>query len=267
MRGLVDSHCHLDAAEFDADRDQVVARARQAGVAAMVLPAVERANFETVLELSRRYPGCVPALGIHPMVVEHAAESDLDVLAGALESHRPVAVGEIGLDYFVAGHDAIRQEFFFTEQLKLARRFDLPVLLHSRRAMDEVLKHLRRVRVCGGIAHAFNGSRQQAEAFIALGFKLGFGGAMTWPRALRIRELAATLPLEVIVLETDAPDIPPVWLGRDARNAPDQLPEIARTLAELRGESMAKIIDTTTQNVMAALPKLHQLCTSPQVLL
>lgn len=265
MHGLVDSHCHLDAAEFDLDRDAVIAAANQAGVTSLVLPAVERANFDAVLSLCQRHAGCYPALGIHPMFVQQARPADLVVLKQALLEQRPVAVGEIGLDFFVEGFDAARQEFYFVEQLKLAREFDLPVLLHIRRAQDEVLRQLRRIKVKGGIAHAFNGSRQQAQAFADLGFKLGFGGVMTWPRALRIRELAATLPLEAIVLETDAPDIPPVWLGRAGRNSPDQLPRIAQVLAELRGQTLAEIVDATTQNVLFALPKMHQLCTSSQV--
>lgn len=267
MRGLVDTHCHLDAAEFGVDRDAVVRAARQAGVAALVLPAVERANFDAVLDLCRRHDCCAPALGIHPMYVDHAVPDDLAVLESRLAAAPCVAVGEIGLDYFVEHHDAERQQWFFVEQLKLARSHDLPVLLHIRRAHDVVLKHLRRVKVCGGIAHAFNGSRQQAEAFIELGFKLGFGGAMTWPRALRIRELAATLPLQSIVLETDAPDMPPEWLGKEGRNSPQQLPRIAQVLADLRGQSLAEIVDATTQNVLAALPKLPQLYTSAQVIL
>lgn len=265
MRGLVDSHCHLDAAEFDADRDSIVAAATQAGVMGIVIPAVERANFDPVLRLCQHHANCFPALGIHPMYVNQAAPEDLAVLRQALKDHQPVAVGEIGLDFFVEGYDVTRQEFFFVEQLKLAAEFDLPVLLHIRRAQDDILKHLRRIKVRGGIAHAFNGSRQQAEVFIALGFKLGFGGVMTWPRALRIRELAASLPLESIVLETDAPDIPPEWLGRAGRNSPDQLPRIAQVLAELRGKNITEIVDATTKNVLAVLPKIPQLCTSFQV--
>jgi TatD DNase family protein len=265
VHGLVDTHCHLDAADFDPDRDQVIAAARLAGVKNIVVPAVERANFETVLDLCRLHDGCVPALGIHPMYVDRAVPDDLAVLEQALAAHPVVAVGEIGLDFYVEGYDATRQEYFFSEQLKLARRFDLPVLLHVRRAQDVVLKHLRRIRVRGGIAHAFNGSRQQAEAFIDMGFKLGFGGAMTWPGALRIRELAATLPLESIVLETDAPDIPPEWLGRTGRNSPDQLPKMAQILAGLRTKNIDEIVDTTSQNVFSVLPKLHHLCTSPHV--
>lgn len=261
MPALVDSHCHLDADEFAADRDAVIARAEQAGVAAMVVPAVERANFERVLQLCRRHARCVPALGIHPLYVGQANPEDLDALRALLQRQQAVAVGEIGLDYFVDGPDRARQEYYFVEQLKLAREFELPVLLHIRRAQDEVLKHLRRIRVCGGIAHAFNGSRQQAQAFIELGFKLGFGGAMTYTRALRIRELAATLPLEAIVLETDAPDMAPAWLEKGERNSPEQLPQIGQVLAGLRGLEAAQIRDSTTRNMLRLMPVLAHLCT------
>jgi TatD DNase family protein len=263
---LVDTHCHLDAAVFDADRDAVVEATQNAGVAALVVPAVERANFDAVLALGRRYPCCVPALGIHPMYVENSSPEDLGILRQLLAIGRPAAVGEIGLDFFADGFDVARQEWFFAEQLKLAREFDLPVLLHVRRAQDAVLKHLRRIRVRGGIAHAFNGSRQQAEEFIKLGFKLGFGGAMTYPPALRIRELAASLPINALVLETDAPDIPPEWVGKSGRNSPQQLPRIAQVLAELRRVKMAELIEATTQNAIELMPQLAQLCTRPQVI-
>lgn len=255
-RGLVDSHCHLDAAEFDADRDQVVADAQKAGVESIVVPAIERGNFDAVLALSRRYSCCIPALGIHPLYTERALPEDLDVLREKLGESRPAAIGEIGLDYFVENLDRDKQAFYYTEQLKLAREFDLPVLLHVRRSVDQILKHLRRIEVRGGIAHAFNGSRQQAEIFIGMGFKLGFGGAMTWPRALHLRELAATLPLDSIVLETDAPDIPPEWIGRGGRNSPAQLPEIARVLAELRNIDVDEIVAKTTRNMHQLLPHL-----------
>lgn len=255
-RGLVDSHCHLDAAEFDADRDQVVADAQKAGVESIVVPAIERGNFDAVLALSRRYSCCIPALGIHPLYTERALPEDLDVLREKLGESRPAAIGEIGLDYFVENLDRDKQAFYYIEQLKLAREFDLPVLLHVRRSVDHILKHLRRIEVRGGIAHAFNGSRQQAEIFIGMGFKLGFGGAMTWPRALHLRELAATLPLDSIVLETDAPDIPPEWIGRGGRNSPAQLPKIARVLAELRNIDVDEIIAKTTRNMHQLLPHL-----------
>ncbi len=252
---LVDSHCHIDAAEFDADREAVVRRAEGAGVGVLVVPAVERANFGAVASVCREFPACRPAFGIHPMYVGRARGEDLDALCETLRREPAVAVGEIGLDFFVEPRDEETQSWWYAEQLAVAREFDLPVLLHVRRAVDAILKGLRRVRVPGGIAHAFNGSRQQAEEFIRLGFKLGFGGAMTHPRATRLRELAATLPIEAIVLETDAPDIPPAWLGR-GRNEPGELPRIAAVLAELRGMDVGEVIAVTTANALGVLPRL-----------
>lgn len=247
---LVDTHCHLDAAEFDADRDEVFSRASTAGVRSIVVPAVERANFGAVASVCRDYPGCLPAYGIHPLYVGRAREEDLDALRETLVSGKAVAVGEIGLDRFVEDRDDDRQAFFLSEQLKIARDLGLPVLLHVRRAVDAVLYHLKAVPVCGGIAHAFNGSRQQADEFIRLGFRLGFGGAMTYPRATRLRELAATLPLDALVLETDAPDMAPSWVGR-GRNEPAELPRIAAAVAELRGISVEEVIRATEANFHA----------------
>lgn len=265
--GLVDTHCHLDAAEFDVDRDALVAAAKVGSggaascVAAMVVPAVERANFAAVASICRDYAGCAPAYGIHPMYVGSARPEDLDALRETLRRERAVAVGEIGLDRFVEPRDDAVQEFYFVEQLKIAREFGLPVLLHVRRAIDPILKQLRQVRVPGGIAHAFGGSRQQAEEFIKLGFKLGFGGAMTFTGSKRIRELAATLPLDAIVLETDAPDIPPAWKA-GGRNTPADLAPIAATLAELRGLPPAAVAAATSANAHAVLPRLKDFLTS-----
>jgi len=256
---LIDSHCHLDAAEFDADRDAVASSALNAGVSTIVVPSVQRANFDTVRQLAQAHPHCCYALGIHPLYVDAAASADLEVLSELLAQETqpaPVAVGEIGLDFFVDGYDREKQTYFFTEQLKLAKYFDLPVILHVRKSVDEILKHLRLIKVKGGIAHAFNGSRQQAEIFIDMGFKLGFGGVMTYPRALKIRELAATLPLQAIVLETDSPDIPPEWLGHQGRNSPDHLPAIAQVLADLRGLKVTQVAEITTKNARLSLPKI-----------
>ena len=270
---LIDTHCHLDAAEFAVDRDAVVTRALASGIARLVVPAVEVANFAGVRDCCRRYPVCVPAYGIHPMFVHAATETDLDTLRAWLThesegEHPPVALGEIGLDYFTPGFDATRQEIFFVEQLKIACDFDLPVLVHSRRAVDTVLKHLRRVPVRGGIAHAFNGSRQQADAFIKLGFKLGFGGAMTYAGSTRIRHLATTLPIDTLVLETDAPDIPPEFIGR-TRNSQETLPRIAAILASLRGMSVTEIAIATSANALALLPPTasRRLCSSKSTVL
>ncbi len=198
-----------------------------------------------------------------------AADDDLERLRDALSAHRDdprlVAVGEIGLDRFMPGLDAERLERFCAAQLQMAREFGLPVVLHSRRAVDELAKLLRRIEVPGGIAHAFNGSRQQADVFLQQGCKLGFGGAMTFDRALRIRALARELPIDAIVLETDAPDIPPHWLyrtaderaaGAVARNEPAELPRIAQALADLRGMSVDELEAAAEANSRAALPRL-----------
>ena len=272
---LIDTHCHLDAAEFNADREEVAAQAKNAGVQMMVIPAVEVANFQHVMALSAQHPHCCYALGMHPMYVQNAGPSHIKQLFDLVEQtlrgdNKLVAIGEIGLDFFVSQRNETEsreiQEYFFAEQLKIAKHFDLPVILHVRRALDEVLKHLRQAKVRGGIAHAFNGSPQQAQEFIKLGFKLGFGGAMTYSRALKIRELAKILPLEAIVLETDAPDIPPEWLGTKGRNQPQELAKIAQVLAELRGISMSQIIEITGKNSMEILPNLAALCTPLEVL-
>lgn len=261
---LIDTHCHLDAAEFDAGRDVVVAEARAAGVELLVLPAVAAASFAAVAACSRRYPQAVPAYGIHPMYTPQARETDLVALRQWLAqelagSRPPVAVGEIGLDLFLpelqAGEGLARQEHFFAEQLKIARDFNLPVLLHVRRAIDPVLKQLRRISVPGGIAHAFNGSRQQAEEFLKLGFKLGFGGTLSYTGSSRIRALAAELPEEALVLETDAPDIRPAF-APDTPNRPQYLATFATTLAQLRGTTPAAVAAFTSANARAVLPGL-----------
>ncbi len=269
----IDTHCHLDAAEFDADRDAVAARARAVGVSQIVIPAVEPANFDTVRGLAASQ-GFSYALGIHPLYVMRAPADALAQLGDALCAHRDdprlVAVGEIGLDFFVPGLDAATQQRFYVKQLKLAQRAGLPVLLHVRKSADQLLAGLRRVGFSqGGIVHAFNGSEQQAEAFIALGFRLGFGGTLTFDRSLQIRRIAAAVPESALVLETDAPDIPPQWLYKTAeqraaepgqgRNESAELPRIAESLAALRGWSPAQTAAVTTANAHAALPRLAAL--------
>lgn len=249
---FIDTHCHFDASEFDPDRDAEYARAIAGGVGIQIVPAISRDGFATVDAACARYPGCLPAWGLHPMYIGIHRPEHLADLRAQIETQRPVAVGEIGLDLFVRDLDYATQEFFYVEQLKIARDQDLPVLLHGRKANDELLKQLRRIRVRGGIAHAFNGSPQQAGEFIKLGFKLGFGGAFTWPRANNLRRLAASLPLDAIVLETDSPDIPPVWIGR-GRNAPGELPRIAQTLAGLRGVDLDTVARVTTRNARELL--------------
>jgi TatD DNase family protein len=270
---FVDTHCHLDAPEFGAQMPRIRAHAADLGVALCVIPAIAVRDFGAVRELAHRH-GDAYALGIHPMCTGEALDEHLDALDAELarlrDDPRLVAVGEIGLDFFVEGLDADRQAKFFHAQLRLARKHELPVIVHTRRAADSVLGHLRRLAPrWRGIAHAFNGSEQQARAFIELGFRLGFGGAVTFERALRLRRLAAGLPLSAIVLETDAPDIPPQWLyraqaRRDAgepqgRNEPGELARIAEVVAALRGIPAQALAEATTRNAIEALPRLAAL--------
>ncbi len=280
----IDTHCHLDAPEFDLTgpgRAKVRERARQKGVTRCVFPAVEAGNWQAVRELAHQ-TGDAYALGIHPLYVPRASETDLADLAELLIQHRHdprlVAVGEIGLDFFVPALCAPamrdRQLHFYEAQLKLAQRFDLPVILHVRHSADALLKSLRAMvargrPVAGGIAHAFNGSEQQAQAFLNLGFKLGFGGAFTFDTARQLRRLAVSLPLDALVLETDAPDIPPQWLYVSAQrrqqgqpqglNTPAELPRIGAELAGLRALSEQEVATQTSRNAAIALPRLLQL--------
>lgn len=273
---LIDTHCHLDAAEFDADRDHVIARAQAQGVGAIIIPAVSAANLDTVRDLAHRFTGGYYALGIHPICVPAAQESHLADLESAIQAALPdprlVAIGEIGLDYFIPEltQPAMRdkQERYYTAQLDLAQRYGLPVIIHVRRSHDILLKHLRRRPLIGGIAHAFNGSTQQAQQFIDLGFALGFGGAMTFDRALQIRRLAVSLALDDLVLETDAPDIPPAWLvlddlgerersGAKPRNEPAQVGRMADVLADLRGVTREQVLAATWSNARRVFPRLR----------
>ena len=262
----IDTHCHLEAPEFVGESDALAQRAGLLGVSQIVIPSVDVASFAPVAALARRQPNCCYAFGIHPMFVPQAADGDLDVLRSMLEANladpKLVAMGEIGMDFFIPGYTEPplreRQAHFFVEQLKMARDFNLPVLLHIRRAQDEILKHLRRIRPPGGIAHAFNGSFQQAKAFIDLGFKLSFCGTFTHERALQLMRLATELPLESIVIETDAPDLAPSWV-LDRRNTPDQLPRIGEALAALRGMAPQVLAQATTANALAVLPRLAAL--------
>ena len=279
MAFWIDTHTHLDADEFMANVPVIRAQAAIKNVKLCVIPAVSVGNYERVRSLAHEL-GDSYALGIHPLYVKSAQDDDLARLDEALRLHRDdprlVAVGEIGLDYFLpelsTSPQQERQAYFYRTQLVLARKHGLPVILHVRRSADQLLKHLRAVASTGGwsgIAHAFNGSPQQAMAFVTLGFKLGFGGALTFERALQLRRLAAQLPLDALVMETDSPDIPPHWLYKTAaeralgqaqgRNEPGELPRIAQQVAQLRGISLADLALATTANALQALPRLRPL--------
>ena len=254
-----DTHLHLDASEYDSDRLEVVQRAQVLNVTRFVLPAVGAFNFDAVKRLAHDIPGAVYCLGIHPVFVDRAHDTDLQTLQQkireSLNDPKFAGIGEIGLDGFVPGLNWDRQVMFFNAQLKIARDFDLPLVMHVRKALDPVLKSLRIYKPRSGIAHAFNGSFQQAEHFLKLNMCMGFGGACTFTRALQLRRLAKDLPEHALVLETDGPDIAPEWINKQ-RNAPEHLPRIAQTIAELRNISIGELSNLSQANAARALPAL-----------
>jgi TatD DNase family protein len=249
---LIDTHCHLDLDAFAADRAAVLARSRTAGVCAIVVPAVAAAGWPALRTLCAGHADLHPAYGLHPVYLDRHAAADLVALEAQLAPGDAVAVGEIGLDFHRADLDRGRQRELFAAQLAVARAAGLPVLLHVRKAHDEVLAALRRTRVTGGIAHAFNGSLQQAGHYLDLGFKLGFGGMLTFDRSRKLQALARTLPAEALVLETDAPDLT-VASHRGQRNSPEYLPEVLAALARVRASDPAEVARQTTRNAREVL--------------
>ena len=259
----IDTHVHFDAPEFDATRAHDWVYARERGVSAQIIPAVSPANFAAVRAQSSQFANSFYALGIHPMYVmglpkEVSIEWLRAEVVRSMNDDKFVAIGEIGLDGFVSDVDWDTQVWFLREQLNIAREFDLPVLLHVRRSVDKVSKYLREFDIQKGIAHAFNGSFEQANVYVNMGLHLGFGGTMTFERARQIRRLATDLPLSSLVIETDAPDIPPAWVNAGECNYSYHLPRIAHTLADLRGLDHEVLAQLLWQNTLNALPRLAQ---------
>lgn len=249
---LIDSHCHIDLPAFAEDRADVIARSRAAGICGLVVPAVAASGWQALWQLAVRTTGLYPAFGLHPVFLAQHRDDDVSSLETWLEGHRPVAVGEIGLDYHVTGLDRQRQQQLFEAQLEIARTAGLPVILHVRKAHDEVIGTLRRIHIDGGIVHAFNGSLQQAQQYRELGFVFGFGGMLTYERSRKLRALARELPLDAIVLETDAPDMT-VAAHRGERNSPEYLPHCLHALAEVRDMAVEEVADATTRTAREVL--------------
>jgi TatD DNase family protein len=256
---LIDTHCHLDCPEFDPDRAAVLGRARAAGVSVLVIPAIQRSGWAGLLALCAMTAGLYPALGLHPVYLDGHRDADLPALERAISDTRPVALGEIGLDYFVRDLDRERQHRLFEAQLAIAREADLPVILHVRRAHAQALAMLRRFPVRGGIVHAFSGGIEEARRYRDLGFALGLGGMLTFERSTRLRALAAALPIELIVLETDAPDLT-VAAHHGERNSPEYLPDVLAALSQVRGEDadwLAGRTGATARAVLGLPPPSH----------
>ena len=245
---LIDTHCHLDIQAFSSQFDLLLTRAKEAGVRRLVLPGVDRAGWDRMLELCRSRQGLYPAPGLHPMYLSLHRPGHLEVLEDLTRTAELVAIGEIGLDYYIEGSDRAAQQELFERQLEIAARAHLPILLHVRKAHDQVMRTLRAKRFAhGGIVHAFSGSAEQARQYIKIGFSIGLCGTLTYDRARRVRAIAAELPQEAIVLETDSPDIPPAG-HRGEDNRPEYLPEILQILAQLRNEPPEETARSTTAN-------------------
>ncbi|WP_305804538.1 TatD family hydrolase [Stenotrophomonas sp. YIM B06876] len=244
---LIDSHCHLDAAEFDSDRSAVMARAAAAGVVAQVVPAVTAGSWAKLKSVCAQHPGLYPAFGLHPMFLAEHRPEHLAALGEWIERERPCAIGECGLDFFIEGLDPDRQRHYFNGQLQLARDHRLPLIVHARRAVEEVILSIRRTGGLRGVVHSFSGSPEQARQLWDLGFLIGLGGPITYPRANRLRTLVAGMPLEFLLLETDAPDQPDLAI-HGQRNEPARLTHIVETVAALRRQPVAEIATQTTAN-------------------
>lgn len=249
---LIDTHNHLDFPDFDADRTAVLARCRALGVGRQVLAGVYRANWQRVWDLAGAEPGLYAAFGLHPLYLERHAAGDIEELGTWLRrlrgEERLCAIGEFGLDYYLTELDRDRQQALFEAQLRLAAELELPVLLHVRRAHAATIATLKRFRLPrAGIVHAFAGSREEAREYLRLGFRLGLGGAPTWPQANRLRRVVAELPLEAVVLETDAPDMAPA-MHPGVRNSPEYLPEICTAIAALIGVAPETLAEASTRN-------------------
>jgi TatD DNase family protein len=244
---MIDTHCHLDVSEFTADQAAVLARSRAAGVQAQIIPAIGHSGFSKIQALCTSEPDCYAAYGLHPVAIAEHRELDLEALPSWLKTPHCVAVGEAGLDFFVADLDPQKQQYFLDAQLRMARDFDLPIILHARRAFDQVTASLRRFGIKRAVVHSFSGSQAQADALFRMGIHIGIGGPITYPRAQRLRRIVSTMPAEFLLLETDAPDQP--MHGRQGqRNEPSYLAQVAESIAELRQASPAAITELTTQN-------------------
>jgi len=255
---LIDSHSHIDASEFDTDRAQVLQRARAAGVTRQIVPAVTCDTFAKLRGVCAEHTGLHPAYGLHPTFLQHHRPQHLQELARWLEREKPLALGECGLDFYIEGLDRDAQHLYFDRQLELAREFDLPVIIHGRRAFDEVTAAVRRVGALRGVVHSFAGSREQAQQLWKLGFFIGIGGPVTYERAHRLRKIVSHMPLEFLLLETDAPD-QPLHGHQGTRNEPALLHDVCTTVASLRGEDPQRIAAATTANCerLLGLPREH----------
>jgi len=258
---LIDTHCHLDQLALFKNIEKVIKNSINNDIERIVVPSVSPENLSEVIKISQRFDLCSLGLGFHPFFADRIKDVDFKTLSLLLVEHDAVAVGEIGLDKFLDNIPLSIQEKIFEKQLDIADKLELPIIVHARGMIEQIIKKIREKKIKGGIIHAFNGSFQQAEQLIKLGFKLGFGGVLTYERAKHVRSLAKNLPIESIVLETDAPDMNPSWLENTLPNEPAQLKKISQIFSMLRGLDIEVIADILRANTIEALPKLGKLYT------
>ncbi|HIJ21788.1 MAG: TatD family hydrolase [Gammaproteobacteria bacterium] len=262
---LIDSHCHLDDPQFDPDRNDVLNRCNELNIIQIIIPGVVEQQWHRAFSLSEQHDNIQVAAGLHPLFIDNHNHHSSDALNSTLQAHpETVAVGEIGLDFYHKDdtHDA--QRTLFTDQLEIAATYRKPLLLHVRKAHQEVIERTRKHNYIQGIVHAFSGSYEQAKLYIDAGFLIGIGGVITRPNALKLKRVVEKIPLTSIALETDAPDLPPIW-AQGTRNSPEQLPSIAERIAQIRKIPLELVAFQTTQNVTTLLKLQHykrQVCTN-----
>jgi len=257
MFEITDTHCHIDNEQFSTDRESILTSCQRLGINRIIVPAVCKSGWDQLLTICNTNKGLYSALGLHPLFINNHTHSDINDLELYLSKHDVIAVGEIGLDYYIKDADKESQMFYFEQQLSIAENLQLPVILHVRKSHDAVIQTLRKFNIPGGIIHAFSGSKEQADLYIKLGFKLGFGGVLTYIAATKIRKIAKELPLESIVLETDAPDMS-VFNHKGERNSPEYILDSLEALATIRQQSIEEIASVTTNNAKHVFGKLEQ---------
>jgi len=252
---IIDSHCHIDFNDFDLDREQVLARASQLGIKKIIVPGVMQKTWDKISRYCKQYPQLYPCFGLHPYYIEQHSENDLSLLKQQIQQNTTVAVGECGLDFYLKDLDKTKQQFYFESQLDIAREFSLPVVIHARKSTEEIIKTLKRRPGLNGMIHSYSGSYEQAVQLIDLGFYLSFGGPVTYEKSSRLRKLVQSLPLESILVETDAPDQPvakaSVYNARAAnsrRNEPAYITDVVDTIAQLHNKNREEIAAITTEN-------------------
>lgn len=242
---LIDSHCHLDDPRFDADRKAVWRRANDAGVRAVIVPAISRQRWPRLKEVVEQTEGAYAAYGLHPMFLQEHEPTDLKALANWVQAEKAVAVGECGLDYYHPEHE--RQQYFFEAQVELAVQFNLPLIIHARKAVADAIAILRNHPGSRGVFHSYSGSYEQAKLLLDMGFCFGIGGPYTWEGARKRQAVLQKLPLDSLLLETDAPDQPD-QTHRGQRNEPAFIIDIASSVAKQRNLDLETLVETVTSN-------------------